>query len=64
MWKGKEMRSLDFTACCREDCQAECWRKLTDEEKDWLEKNPNRMSYSGFSDCIYFEEKKDEPKDI
>ena len=53
------MRSLDFTACVR-DCDAPCWRKLTDEEKAWLENNPNRMSYSDFSDCIYFTPKENE----
>lgn len=47
-------RSLDFTACSKQDeCPVkDCWRKLTDEEKDWLEKTPNRMSYADFSeDC-------------
>lgn len=47
-------RSLDFTACSKQDeCPVkDCWRKLTDAEKDWLEKTPNRMSYSDFSeDC-------------
>ena len=46
-------RSLDFTACIRE-CSTHCWRKLTEEEKEWLEKNPNRMSYCSFDDCISF----------
>lgn len=58
------MRSLDFTACIREDCPINCGRKLTDEEKEWLANNPNRMSYSCFEDCdprAYFEEIKDEP---
>lgn len=49
------MRSLDFTACTR-DCSADCWRKLTDEEKEWLENNPNRMSYSSFDDCEDYKE--------
>ena len=47
-------RSLDFTACSKQDeCPVkDCWRKLTKEEKDWLEKTPNRMSYADFSeDC-------------
>lgn len=47
-------RSLDFTACSKQDeCPVkDCWRKLTDKEKDWLEKTPNRMSYADFSeDC-------------
>ena len=58
-------RSLDFTACTRE-CSTPCGRKLTDEEKEWLENNPNRMSYSDFEDCISYrptgklEENKDE----
>lgn len=45
-------RSLDFTACIKQDeCPVkDCWRKLTKEEKDWLEKTPNRMSYADFSD--------------
>lgn len=44
-------RSLDFTACIKQDtCPVEdCWRKLTKEEKDWLEKTPNRMYYADFS---------------
>ena len=45
-------RSLDFTACIKQDeCPVkDCWRKLTKEEKDWLEKTPNRMYYADFSD--------------
>ena len=45
-------RSLDFTACSKQDdCPVkDCWRKLTNEEKDWLEKTPNRMYYADFSD--------------
>lgn len=45
-------RSLDFTACSKQDeCPIkDCWRKLTAEEKDWLEKTPNRMYYADFSD--------------
>ena len=45
-------RSLDFTACIKQDtCPVkDCWRKLTKEEKDWLENTPNRMSYADFSD--------------
>ncbi|MBQ8677205.1 MAG: hypothetical protein IJ529_01905 [Alphaproteobacteria bacterium] len=44
-------RSLDFTACIKQDtCPVkDCWRKLTKEEKDWLEKTPNRMYYADFS---------------
>ena len=55
-------RSLDFIACTR-DCAVDCWRKLTDEEKEWLEKNPNRMSYCDFDDCSSYrplEAKKDD----
>lgn len=45
------MRSLDFTACCAE-CKTHCWRKLSREEVEWLENNPNRMSGADFSsDC-------------
>lgn len=44
------MRNLDFTVCTR-DCTTKCWRKLTKEEIDWLEKNPNRQSYASFDDC-------------
>jgi hypothetical protein len=44
------MRSLDFTVCTR-DCSAKCWRKLTKEEEEWLEKNPNRQYYAEFDDC-------------
>lgn len=50
-------RSLDFTACSKQDeCPVkDCLRKLTEEEKDWLEKTPNRMSYADFSeDCEEF----------
>ena len=45
-------RSLDFTACIKQyTCPVkDCWRKLTKEEKDWLEKMPNRMYYADFSD--------------
>ena len=56
------MRCLDFTACTR-DCAVDCWRKLTDEEKDWLKYHPNRMSFSSFDDCSSYrplEENKDE----
>lgn len=44
-------RSLDFTACIKQDtCPVkDCLRKLTKEEKDWLEKTPNRMYYADFS---------------
>ncbi|MEG1380422.1 MAG: YopX family protein, partial [Bacteroidales bacterium] len=42
------MRSLDFTACIS-DCEKHCWRKLTKEEKIWLENNPNRMSFCDFN---------------
>lgn len=42
-------RSLDFTACTKQDCPVkDCFRKLTKEELDWLEKTPNRMSWA---DC-------------
>ena len=54
------MRSLDFTVCTRK-CSADCWRKLTKEEEDWLEKNPNRQAYASFDDCEdYVEEKNDD----
>ena len=45
------MRSLDFTACIKQDtCPVkDCLRKLTKEEKDWLEKTPNRMYFADFS---------------
>lgn len=45
-------RSLNFTACIKQDtCPVkDCWRKLTKEEKDWLEKTPNRMYYADFSE--------------
>ena len=53
-------RSLDFTACTRK-CATPCWRKLTEEEKEWLQNNPNRQSYGSFDDCEDFtEDKKDE----
>lgn len=53
-------RSLDFTACTRK-CATPCWRKLTKEEQEWLEKNPNRQSYSSFDNCEDFtEEQQDE----
>lgn len=29
-------RSLDFTVCTRK-CGTNCWRKLTEEEKEWLQ---------------------------
>jgi len=38
-------RSLDFTACDL-PCEHPCWRRLTKEEKDWLEKTPNRQAYT------------------
>lgn len=47
------MRSLDFTACTR-NCAVDCWRKLSKEEEEWLENNPNRQSYADFDDCIDF----------
>lgn len=38
-------RSLDFTAC-ELPCKNPCWRRLTDEEKEWLANNPNRQAYT------------------
>lgn len=38
-------RSLDFTACDL-PCEHPCWRRLTKEEIEWLEKNPNRQAYT------------------
>ncbi len=38
-------RSLDFTAC-NLPCEHPCWRRLTKEEIEWLEKNPNRQAYT------------------
>lgn len=38
-------RSLDFTAC-NLPCKHPCWRRLTKEEIEWLEKNPNRQYYT------------------
>lgn len=53
-------RSLDFTVCTRK-CATPCWRKLTEEEQEWLQNNPNRQSYCSFDDCEDFtEDKKDE----
>ena len=33
------MRSLDFTACDL-PCKNPCWRRLSEEEQEWLDKNP------------------------
>lgn len=38
-------RSLDFTAC-NLPCKNPCWRRLTKEEIEWLEKTPNRQAYT------------------
>lgn len=38
-------RSLDFTAC-NLPCKNPCWRRLTKEEIEWLEKTPNRKAYT------------------
>lgn len=38
-------RSLDFTACDL-PCEHPCWRRLTKEEIEWLEKNPNQQAYT------------------
>lgn len=38
-------RSLDFTACDL-PCENPCWRKLTNDEKEWLANNPNRQAYA------------------
>lgn len=55
-------RSLDFTVCTRK-CGTNCWRKLTKEEQEWLENNPNRQAYCSFDNCEDFtEDKKDEEK--
>ena len=51
-------RSLDFTACIRE-CSTRCWRKLSREEVEWLENNPNRMAYADFDDCENYQPIKD-----
>ena len=37
-------RSLDFTACDL-PCKNPCWRRLTEEELEWLETHPNRQAY-------------------
>lgn len=53
------MRSLDFTVCVRKNCaNSSCWRKLTTEEQEWLENNPNRQAYASFDECEDFEEDK------
>lgn len=44
-------RSLDFTACDL-PCKNPCWRRLTKEEIEWLEKNPN--SCDEFDVCAWF----------
>ena len=55
-------RSLDFTVCTRK-CGTNCWRKLTEEEKEWLQNNQNGQSYCLFDDCEDFtQDKKDQEK--
>jgi len=46
-------RSLDFTACTKQDCPVkDCFRKLSKEQLEWLEKTPNRMYWADFwEDC-------------
>lgn len=55
-------RSLDFTACTR-NCATPCWRKLTKEEEEWLENNPNRQAYCSFDDCEDFTEKQSDSEE-
>lgn len=38
-------RSLDFTACDL-PCEHPCWRRLTEEELEWLETHPNRQAFT------------------
>lgn len=38
-------RSLDFTACDL-PCEHPCWRRLTEEEWEWLETHPNRQAFT------------------
>lgn len=38
-------RSLDFTACDL-PCKHPCWRRLTEEEREWLETHPNRQAFT------------------
>lgn len=54
------MRSLDFTACTKQDCLIkDCFRKLSKEELDWLKRTPNRMSWADFwKDCQKLKELK------
>lgn len=51
-------RSLDFTACDL-PCKHPCWRRLTEEEKEWLETHPNRQAF--ILQCIE-KDKEDEPQ--
>ena len=51
------MRSLDFTACDL-PCTKPCWRRLTKEECEWLEKNPNRQYFT--LTCLEKEENADD----
>ena len=39
------MRSLDFTACDL-TCEHPCWRRLTEEEVEWLATHPNRQAFT------------------
>lgn len=56
------MRSLDFTVCTRE-CATKCFRKLTEEEKQWAEKNYPYQSYSDFPECKNFLQNDKKPID-
>lgn len=38
-------RSLDFAACDL-PCEHPCWRRLTKEEKEWLETHQNRQAFT------------------
>ena len=51
-------RSLDFTACDL-PCEHPCWRRLTEEEFEWLETHPNRQAFT--LQCIE-KEQADEPQ--
>lgn len=37
-------------------CATPCWQKLTKEEQEWLENNPNRQAYYSFDNCEDFAE--------
>lgn len=54
------MRSLDMTFCTCKDCELDCFRKMTDEQKAYWEQYPYiPISFADFSEICELKNKED-----